>query len=178
MIDVFLRWWPQTPMRRGLANAVYERLLHYPDIRVHLVTSAIPEPYHIESKRSAEELAKSDIYCVIDDDHMPVNRDFFQKGIEALGNNPEYGMLTARLLIEHQPYSAAGEVTEVHAIGCPYFVRKGTLSFPDGRKEQYDGVLSKVVTDKGLKTGIANKALCNHLGYGFSQIFPEHNSAN
>lgn len=174
MIDVFLRWRPETDVRLHLAMAVRRRLESVPTIRTIILGSVVPEPFHINSKKFAEEKTRSEIYCVIDDDQLPVSNDFFDVGASTLANHPEYGMLAGFPLeyaVHGQPYADRSEdVIEAHSIGCPYFVRKGTLSFPEGPLRQYDGILSKVVTDQGLKTGLIRKCLYNHLGYGFSQI--------
>lgn len=171
-MDVFLRWWPQSGFRESLAEAVLRRLNHM-DVRVTTVPGPMAN-YHIESKRIAENAAQSPIYCVIDDDQLPLPDDFFEQGRLAIENHPEYGMLAGFPLeygLHGQPYAHRTEdVIEAHSIGCPYFVRKGTLSFPEGSLRQYDGILSKVVTDQGLKTGFARKCLYNHLGFGFSQV--------
>lgn len=174
MIDVFLRWYPRTPVREHLASAVRWHLETL-DVRVIvLARSIVPEPYHINSKKMAEEKADTFIYCVIDDDQLPVPDDFFEVGALTLANHPEYGMLAGFPLeygLYGQPYAERKEeVIEAHSIGCPYFVRKGTLTFPEGPLRQYDAILSKVVTDQGLKTGFARKCLYNHLGFGHSQI--------
>lgn len=175
MIDVFLRWYPQSRLRAQMALTVLERLLLFEGIRVDQITSLIGEPYHIHSKRYAEEHAQSEIYCVMDDDQLPIANTFFLAGSLALEQHPEYGMVAGFPLeycIAGQPYAARTEtVIEAHSIGCPYFVRKGTLThFPDSPIHSYDGDLSKVVTDQGLKTGFVRAALYNHLGYGFSQV--------
>jgi hypothetical protein len=134
----------------------------------------VPHPFHVNSKKMAEDLAVSFIYCVMDDDQLPIADDFFEVGRATLDAHPEYGMLAGFPLeygLHGQPYAHRTEdVIEAHSIGCPYFVRRGTLTFPDGELRQYDGILSKVVTDQGLKTGFARKCVYNHLGYGFSQI--------
>lgn len=143
------------------------------DVRATMVPGPMAN-YHIESKRIAGNAAQSPIYCVIDDDQLPLPDDFFEQGRLAIENHPEYGMLAGFPLeygLHGQPYAHRTEdVIEAHSIGCPYFVRKGTLSFPEGSLRQYDGILSKVVTDQGLKTGFARKCLYNHLGFGFSQV--------
>ncbi|SRR5258708_3122463 len=173
MIDVFLRWYPQGELRRAIASVVNLRLAEIQGIHVFLIPEGMPN-YHIMSKSYAERVSASEIYCVIDDDQLPIADDFFKLGVEALANHPEYGMLAGFPLeygLHGQPYAHRTEdVIEAHSIGCPYFVRKGTLSFPDGPLRQYDGILSKVVTDQGLKTGFARRCLYNHLGFGFSQI--------
>jgi hypothetical protein len=178
MIDVFLRWYPQNEIRTYLAKAVYDRLCSLRDIRLHVVSQTIGQPYHILSKKIPEQHAESEIYCVIDDDQLPIRNDFFSFGASVLRSHPEYGMLAGFPLeygLHGQPYAEArfnhSMVVEAHSIGCPYFVRKGTLKhFPDSPIQMYDGDLSKVVTDQGLKTGLIPQAVYNHLGYGFSQV--------
>jgi len=182
LIDVFVRWRPKTELRLTMGQLVNTRLQMMADITPILLGSVVPEPFHVNSKKMAEEKARTPIYCVIDDDQLPIPDNFFSLGIEALGNHPEYGML-AGFPLEYgligQPYAAKAfprwdetvdDVIEAHSIGCPYFVRKGTLTFSEGPLRQYDGILSKVVTDQGLKTGFVRKCLYNHLGYGFSQV--------
>ena len=172
-MDVFVRYWPQNRVREFLAKAILERLALIPNLHLWKVNNVF-DCYHIDSKRFAEENASSEVYCVMDDDQLPLSANFFEKGQEALLGHPEYGML-AGFPLEYQfagnPYAERKEeVIEAHAIGCPYFVKKGLLSFPPGGLGYYDGILSKVVTDQGLKTGFARKCLYNHLGYGFSSV--------
>ena len=176
-MDVFLRWYPQTSLRNRLAKSVQARLSSLRGVHIHTVFAGVctsKERFHIESKQFAEDNAESEIYSVIDDDQLPIADDFFEVGAATLAAHPEYGMLAGFPLeygLYGQPYAERKEdVIEAHSIGCPYLVRKGTLKFPDGPLRQYDGILSKVVTDQGLKTGFARKCLYNHLGYGFSQI--------
>lgn len=175
MIDVFLRWYPMNELRNHLAEAVRTRLKMIPGqyIKLRLIMGGFTD-YHRSSKLDAEVRAETEIYCVIDDDQLPIRDDFFKLGAETLANHPEYGMLAGFPMeygLAGQPYAnITTDVIEAHAIGCPYFVRKGTLSFPEGPIGQYDGILSKVVTDQGLKTGFIRECLYNHLGYGFSQV--------
>lgn len=185
MMDCFLRWWPKNDLRVQIARTVVSRLEMYPGAKLKVLYSCdwripspnwiyVGHPFHRVSKYLAEEQTESPIYCVIDDDQLPIGDDFFSLGEKALNEHPEYGMLAGFPLeygLHGQPYaSRTEEVIEAHSIGCPYFVRKGTLSFPEGPLRQYDGILSKVVTDQGLKTGFARRCLYNHLGFGFSQV--------
>lgn len=176
MIDVFLRWYPSNPLRDFFAHAVLARLGTLMDIRITVITGTMCEkPFHINSKKYAEEHTHSAIYCVMDDDQLPIRDNFFSLAVAELEAHPEYGMLAGfpmEYQFHGQPYAARTErVVEAHSIGCPYFVRKGTLKyFPNSKIQFYDGDLSKVVTDQGLKTGFARYAIYNHLGYGFSQV--------
>src|SRR5205085_1808625 len=176
MIVVFVRSYPPkdkeskgAALRFFLGMAVLARIADMPGIRVRMCYPlpgapsleahdiAVPPPFHINSKKLAEERAASPIYCVMDDDQLPLADDFFSLGAATLAAHPDYGLLSGFPLeygLHGQPYATrTEEVIEAHSIGCPYFVRKGTLSFPEGSLRQYDGILSKVVTDQGLKTG-------------------------
>jgi hypothetical protein len=175
MIDVFLRYYPQSELRRYLALAVIARLAQIQGIHVTKILGGEFPGYHRTSKIDAETLARSEIYCVMDDDQLPLRDNFFSLAVAELEAHPEYGMLAGFPMeygLAGQPYALRTErVVEAHSIGCPYFVRKGTLKhFPDSPIHMYDGDLSKVVTDQGLKTGFARYAIYNHLGYGFSQV--------
>ena|ERR1700747_480398 len=182
-MDVFVRTYSQaaSPLRTIMFELVAERLAGIPGIRVTTIFGR-GKDFHRSSKIDAELKTQSEIYCVMDDDQLPIRDDFFEQGAQALANHPEYGMLAGfpmEYCFHGQPFAPSYfnenlEVIEGHSIGCPYFVRKGTLDFPEGSLRQYDGILSKVVTDQGLKTGFARKCLYNHLGYGFSQV--EHAS--
>src|SRR6266567_2316711 len=171
MIDVFLRLYPQNELRRLFGLTVMARLLHLEGINPRPVTpKLVGEPFHINSKKYPEQHANSEIYCVMDDDQLPLRDDFFELGAAKLSAHPEYGML-AGFPLEYErsgePYAHRIEqVVEAHSIGCPYFVRKGTLNhFPNSKIQFYDGDLSKVVTEQGLKTGFVRHAIYNHLGY-------------
>lgn len=201
MIDVFVRVFVSDDIRRAFFDACFARWEMQKDARVYLLIGEMigpsphycgsvavpdiefsPDSFHIDSKRKAEELAQSEIYCVIDDDQLILGQDFIRKGVENLGNHPQYGMLSATSISDgifpEGRTRPSCDVVEMHAIGCPYFVRKGTLKeFPKGPKEQYDGILSKVVTDQGLKTGLMPYVRYNHLGAGYSKACPEHWSA-
>jgi hypothetical protein len=177
MIDVFLRWYPTTLIRRRMAMLVHARLTQMKGIHLSVFSkSSIPGEFHIDSKRLAEKSAMSEIYCIIDDDQLPLREDFFSYGASVLASHPDYGMLAGFPLeygLYGQPYAGMDHamIIDAHSIGCPYFVRKGTLkTFPDAPIHTYDGELSKVVTDRGLKTGLVRGCLYNHLGYGFSQV--------
>lgn len=184
VMDVFLRWYPEKPVRRYLALAVLERLKLYGDIAVTVIAphhfprevdgvpwiGVAPGDYHRESKVVAEILA-SGTYCVIDDDCLPIGKDYFRIGEEMIGNHTEYGLLASWSVVDLGTPSMC-DVLEMHAVGTPYFVRKGVLNFPHGKLEQYDGVLCKAMADQGLKTGLIPKLRHIHAGHGLSQVIP------
>lgn len=184
-MDVFLRWYPVEPVRKHLALATLERLRLFPDIRVTILAphdrerevdgfpwiGIPPTAYHRDSKLVAEELASSPAYCVIDDDCLPIGKDYFRKGEELIGNNTEYGLLASWSVVDLGTPPDC-DVLEMHAVGTPYFVRKGVLQFPEGKKEQYDGVLCGALNERGLKTGLMPRLKHVHAGHGLSQVIP------
>jgi hypothetical protein len=106
--------------------AVIERCLMLEDANVHVIIceeSLMPdelvkqwfpkvktwadlpaEKFWQSSKALAESLAKSDVYVVLDDDHLPIGKDWLEKGLRAMKHHPEYGCLSS--------WSINGEVPE------------------------------------------------------------------
>lgn len=174
-----MRSFAPNDLRRAMANTVLARLDLFTDISVSLITPSLiggeeSHRFHYMARRHAERSATGDIYCFMDDDVLPLNKDYFEAGESALRNHPQFGTLQGRLLIEHYTFPANPEVFELHAIGTPMFIRKGILEFPEGTQGEYDAVLQNIVNGKGLKTGIANRCLTNHIGYGFSTMSAAH----
>jgi hypothetical protein len=176
MIDVFVRVYGKDPLRRAMSEVVLTRWRMQKDANLAVFDSEwsnMEGKFHIESKRKAEVFAQSDIYVVADDDQLILGQDWIQKGCSILNAHPEYGMLSGWSIIEHtRDYGKSDlDILPLHSIGCPYFVRKGTLNhFPECNKQYYDGELSKVVTDQGLKTGVMPQVQYNHFGYRYSVI--------
>lgn len=192
MIDVFVKVWCDTTLRLGLAMAVVERLKMFDNARLHILCArdtlhladwqdkrflwCDKEKFWITTKAYAEQEAKSDIYVVIDDDHLPIGSDWLSKGCEVLGRHPEYGMLSSWSVNGEVPEKGEGEVWPEASIGCPYFIRKDILgkALPDGELRNYDTILTQHIMSKGWKTGFLRNVRHNHLGMEHSQVIPEH----
>jgi hypothetical protein len=162
-----------------MADVCIERWAIEPDCEVTIVPSELTG-YHISSKRWADDMATSDIYVVTDDDHLILGTNWVKRGLELMQAHPEYGMLAAASIIEHRFMceNDSRMAIELHAIGCPYFIRKGTIrQWPDPEEvpaNQVDGALCKIINDMGLKTGILPTLRYNHIGYGYSQVESSH----
>jgi hypothetical protein len=192
--DVFVRVWASSKLRLGLAVAVVERLRAERGAHLHLI---VAEPshrwvdwgkhenvhqlddinFHWRSKKAAGELARTDPYVVIDDDHMPIGVDWLRRGLETLRDNDDYGYISS--------WSVNGEVlapaddgrTVFDGLaGTPYFIRHAidTRCLPGGDLGDYDTVFAKYVRAVGWETGFARRVRHNHLGMGFSQVIPGH----
>lgn len=216
MIDVFVKVWCDTPLRLGLAMAVVERLKMFPNARLHVLCAkdtlhfaewtedknflwCDKDKFWITTKAYAEQAAKSDVYVVIDDDHLPIGKDWLSDGAATLGWNPDYGMLCSWSVNgEVPPGPGIDDVWESDSIGCPYFIRKGLLgdSLPNAPLPNYDTTLTNylrhticrihkthegapelVVPCEGWKTGFLRNVRHNHLGMSYSQVIPGHWSA-
>ena len=200
IVDVFVKVWCDTTLRLGLAIAVVERLRMFDNARLHVLCAkdtlhlgdwqdkqrflwCDKEKFWITTKAYAEQEAKSDIYVVIDDDHLPIGPDWLSHGCEVLGRNHEYGMLSSWSVNGEVPENGSGEVWPEASIGCPYFIRKGlfgnsldqaSAALPDGPLRNYDTILTQFVMSKGWKTGFLRNVRHNHLGMEHSQVIPEH----
>jgi hypothetical protein len=207
VIDVFVKVWAASAMRAMLAGAVMERLAKFEDARVTALMAAgttvdgtprIPvtpntegfamatlprDRFWITSKQYAEDHAESPIYVVLDDDHLPIGKDWLSAGVETLLRYPDFAMLSSWSINgEVSPPQGGGRVSYVDAdlfespssTGTPYFVRRGDLGqLPDGPLESYDTVLSDHVRAKG-RIGFLRHVRHNHLGAHYSQVVPGH----
>jgi hypothetical protein len=196
-VDLFIKVWCQSVLRLGLAMAVIERCLILEDANVHVILceeSLMPdelvkqwfprvktwadlpaEKFWQSSKALAESLAKSDVYVVLDDDHLPIGKDWLEKGLRAMKHHPEYGCLSSWSINGEVPEGRGDEwVFEAACTGTPYFIRKGISGvLPDGPLKSYDTVLSGHIRSKGHKIGFLREVRHNHTAYGLSQVIPE-----
>lgn len=194
MIDVFVRVHAETALREFLARAVIERAKMLADARVRVlqareqaatwwgvegVSGIALEHFARESREAADAFAHSPIYVLIDDDQLPIGRDWLRAGVEALDAHPEFAMLSSWSVNgEVKDPGFAGpnhDVFEVESCGTPCFVRKGTfVDLPEGPAARYDTILSAHLKRNGARLGFLRHVRHNHLGYGLSQVVPQH----
>lgn len=189
MIDVFVRVHSETLFRHYLAWAVIERLKMFPQANVVAIQSEENEwrhdPVHVvilladfarQSRQTADRLARSPIYVLLDDDHLPIGKTWLEDGVAELEKRPDFVSLSSWSVNGEVPDGAGLGVPifEAHSTGTPCFVRKGTfVDLPDAPAREYDLVLSEHLKRRG-KIGFLRRVRHNHLGYGYSQVIPEH----
>ena len=162
-------------LRRWLSLAVWERWFEEPNTRFIRI-----QENTIDAKRIAEQLSKSMIYVVADNDCLILGRDFILKGLSIMSRHPEYALLAATSIsdgeypngCERQDFP---EVIERHAVGGISFVRKGLLTeFNPCSTTQVDDTICSELFRKGYKTGSMPGMRFNHLGAGYSITSPMH----
>lgn len=129
----------------------------------------------------ADVHSDTDVYIMTDDDVMPLGLEFIKRGLKMMEDNPEYTILTARLLPEtldniNELSNSQGIIDHPHITsGGLNFVRKGPvaevlrphmLQFFDDSKATY------WLREKGYKIGVMRDVYANHIGTGVSTIWP------
>lgn len=180
-IDTFVRSYfpPGMTLKRqfriGMFDVCVARWRMQSDIRLEIVNGRYPTPFHMGSKKRAEESSTSSIYIVADDDCLPIGRNFVKDGVEILYDHPEYGLLTATSVSDgsYRQLEYPNEVAELHAVGGIAFVRKGILTdFNDLGVAKTDESICSEMNRKGYKTGVMPNVKFNHLGAGYSLTVP------
>lgn len=211
MTDIFVRSRTNNPIRIALALACLERLALFDEARVHLITALghllpvdehnkVPasgwnrvtaDPFHVESRRFAEERATGGFYVVIDDDCLPIGRDWLERGLEAMAIFPQFSALASWSINgEIDPAKCAlppqhddrlhqiSEIFEVPSLGTPTFIRRYRngerirLNLPEAPIGQYDLTISQAYLEHG-RIGMLRHVRHNHLGYGLSEVVPD-----
>lgn len=216
MTDIFVRTRTNNPIRRAIASACIARLRLLEGAVVTLVAAVGFKPpslevvvgtdplswvpycwadgarYHIHSRELAQGCSKSPVYVVIDDDCMPIGRDWLSDGLAAMAAHPEFSALASWSINgEIDPVKAcSGDsglglstahpgIFEVPSLGTPTFIRRRRpngelieLRIPEGDLGQYDHTLSQAYLEHG-RIGMLRHVRHNHLGYGLSEVVPE-----
>jgi len=189
--DIFLRWWPESDLRRLLGEAVIARLALQTDGRVHVLAARESRPprrktatkaflerdnFQARSRIVADSMARSQVYVLIDDDHLPIGKDWIQRGVSTLLQNPDYAMLSAWSINgEVRDPGGEGDIFETQSAGTPCFVRKGTFEqVPYGPADSYDSKLSDHLRGTIGRIGFLRNVRFNHLGCGYSQVVAGH----
>lgn len=193
-VDVFVRSYCEfgpgerlkAEMRKGMRECVLARWRMFPESEVRLTVlhsqsfrefgscfdadyvSLYSHTMHMESKRAAERLAKSDIYVVADDDCLPIRKAFVTRGVQTMERYPQFGILAAANITDGEPF-ASDEPVERHAVGGVAFVRRGILAdFSECVPEQVDGTICDEFKRRGYKCGVMPFVEFNHLGAYYS----------
>jgi hypothetical protein len=209
-IDVFVKLYPKHRLRAKMAELVLERLAllgsavrivpltfgpraaYAPWVTVSQLMDgqafADESTYHAGSKVWAAEHAQSDVYAVIDDDHLPLRWDWPQEGANVLRAHPGFALLASwsvngevvpELAMRSVPNAYQDdEVFEACGLGTPYFARRGQIPpeaflIPGTTAHTYDPAMSDMARAYG-KLGFLKNVRHNHLGIGFSTVSAPH----
>jgi hypothetical protein len=209
MTDIFVRTRTNNPIRLAIAEACFERLQLLGDARVHLIGAAgfarpaaadrltggswllFARDFHVKSRQLADEKAEGGFYVVIDDDCMPIGKDWLDRGLEAMAIFPQFSALASWSINgEIDPAKCAlppqhddrlhqvSEIFEVPSLGTPTFIRRYRngeriqLNLPEAPIGQYDLTISQAYLEHG-RIGMLRHVRHNHLGYGLSEVVPD-----
>jgi hypothetical protein len=178
MIDVFVCSAASDCIRVALSIACLKRWSMV--CRPFTIQAKNVQSFMREHRAIAEERATTPVYCVADDDCMPLGDGFLERSEEVMGRHSEYGLLAFMdALVEfrehahHPRYNDSPEVFETHSAGGIYLVRKGLIDAPSDVDWWDDVQACGQIRAKGYKVGYFKTVHMSHLGYGLSTCFPE-----
>ena len=198
MIDLFISTCAEEPVRAGMARATIARWLREPDVRVHLLVFGDPRdairgyehlviyrgelktpgPYDAserERRYLAEEMAKSPIYILADDDILPLEKECATWGSQSLEKHPQFGKVCLFTIPDNPVKTEGGfgdrHLFEVHGCGGVRFIRKGIVQrwapiATAGSMEGYDAPHCREFHRCGFKVGYFTYLRGLHMGYG------------
>jgi hypothetical protein len=127
-----------------------------------------------EARLYAEKHATSDIYIFNDDDVMPWGKNWVERGLTAMRNNPQFAACSSRSVIAEErgnyQIPEGTEIMQVPCVGAPLWMRKGILGddLPEFLFVEECIVLHNYLLKKGYLEGIIAGLEHVHLGFGFA----------
>ena len=188
-MDVFVRTFPLTMLRKAMLTTVLSKVVSHAELNLRVIAHEDANQMLFElrdveylsghgfwnaSRIYADKNAISPVYALLDDDHLPIGREWFAEGARLLDLFPNYRIISSVSVCgEVHPDGGDSDVCETGCCGTPYFARAGTLHgfFPPCEISEADLVASREMTKVG-KIGFGRKLRHNHLGFGFSQAVP------
>jgi hypothetical protein len=124
----------------------------------------------------AESRSRTDLYCVADDDCMPLGLRYLERAEEAMRRYPSFALLAfsdrgGEISPLGAPWFEDDFVYEVASAGGIYLLRRGVVEYP--RDGWIDDVwVGDHLKAKGWKVGYMKGVQMNHLGHRLSTCFP------
>ena len=201
MIDLFFRCAPRDKVREGIAMACLARWRSDPLVMVRVIgASGVPlgryaqpveayipgENFHFASRQYADENAETSPYLMVDDDEMPLGRDWVERALRLWYTHNEdhqYVMMCGRSALtseditqHHERLRNSRQEVEENPYwwGCPYLSYKGAIPYGElkGRADQQDPVVEQWARAHDKKQGLMMTCFYNHFGLSFSQVQP------
>lgn len=195
-VDAFLCTCSRDEMRFGLALATLARLAMSPMLNLKVIRTPMARldpddaytvdcsdlEFRVKRRQTAEELAATPIYLVADDDILPFDNDWAEKGLDVMERNSIYKSVMYKPIginYANHAYGGNDEIEEYDEVGGLWFMRKGTVTeWPTEYTPEMGWSAyweTKIIHGQGGKTGIFKNLRCNHLGLGFSTLFWNEN---
>lgn len=173
--DVFLCTCADDDIRNGLFRACYARWkLSYK----FQIVSGFYDDFQLNHRSEAERAATTPVYCVADDDCMPLGNKFLEDGLAMMHRYQDFGILAlSERGGETVPLGGSwfedDNVFETQSAGGIYLIRKGILRCPSSHPWFDDVQVGEQMKAAGFKVGYLKKVQFNHLGFRLSTCFPE-----
>jgi len=201
VIDLFFRTMPKDEIREAIATACLTRWRNDPLVNVRVIGSGkgpledwfqpeeihLPEDnFHFSSRQYADEHAEGDVYLMVDDDEMPLGKNWTEYAIKLwrlYNSDRKYVMMVGRSALRAEDVTQHHERLKTSRIeveempywwGCPYMSYRGAVPYGEmkGRADQQDPVVEAWARENGKKQALCMNLYYNHFGLSFSQVQP------
>ena len=150
---------------------------------IHLSPAVLhipPTEFQVIRRRWAEEHTASPFYILADDDCLPVTPNFLHLGVEVLKAHPDFAILSMHPQTirqwnpPHYVTRVDADVQEHVSVGGIRFCRTGCMkAWPAQDGPGYDRTQCEALRAGGWRVGYFNNLMMNHLGEGYSTVWPE-----
>jgi hypothetical protein len=195
MIDVFFCSCARNGLRSKIASACYSILQEQLGLRPWLLRTphaALRNSQHrhtiecedsdfqVLRRSTAAALATTDLYLIMDDDCVAVEKNWLENGAELLLDYPEFAALSLRPIncniVAWTPEGYTPfvdeEVMEHVSVGGMTFMRKGVIhEWPAANGRGYDRILADYIRSQGKRVGHLRQITQMHIGEGFSTVW-------
>src|SRR5579859_3556396 len=145
MIDAFITTCASDVMRYGMALTTLDRLRMSSAINLRMIRTngamlrdarcltvhCSDLEFRVKRRQLAEELATTPIYLIADDDIIPFDSDFVERGLAVMERNPEYVSAMYRPIgvdFSKHAYGGNDEIEEYTEGGGLWLMRKGVVT--------------------------------------------------
>ena len=128
-------------------------------------------------REQARVSARTDPYILADDDCLPLQDYFCERGLDIMVKYPDFSILGLRPITStlnkwtpegYTPFENE-EVEEHVSVGGIVFMRRN-IDIPSGNEQRFDGVLAEAIRKQGKRVGFFKNLRLNHLGHTYSTL--------
>lgn len=134
--------------------------------------------FQLYHRTEAERRSTTPVYCVADDDCMPLGNTFLEDAEAMMHRYQDFGLLAfsdrgGEIGPLGGKWFEDENIFETASAGGIYLMRKGIVKYPESADWYDDVMVGDQFKAKGLKVGYLKNILMNHLGFRLSSCFPE-----